>query len=92
MNTFQTNVSERVVNMATLPLRIYPISSWIFFTMGGLAFCYPLLIFLFVIYIVYGCFNQYDDRAFGWILDCIEFCIGYKIALYGTKNKSIDKK
>lgn len=89
--SFPKNATEETIALIKLPLRTYPISSWIFITWGGLSYHHPILIILFIIYIVYGCFNTVDTRPMGWLLDCIEFTIGYKLAIYGTKfpNKNV---
>lgn len=62
------------------PLKTYPISSWIFITLGAISVQYPIIIIIFIIFQIFNSYNECDPRAFGWILDFIEFTIGYKIA------------
>lgn len=71
------------------PFRTYPVSSWIFITMGTLSFRYPLLIIVFIVYQIFNSYTPDESRPYGSIIDIVEFIIGYKLANAIMLKKSI---
>ena len=74
------NATAQRAYVPKFPFRTYPVSSWIFITMGSMAFRYPVLIIVFVVYQIFNSYTPDDSRPYGSIIDIIEFVIGYKLA------------
>ena len=74
------NATAQNAYVPKFPFRTYPVSSWIFITMGSLSFRYPVLIIVFVVYQIFNSYAPDDSRPYGSIIDIIEFIIGYKLA------------
>ena len=86
------NATAQNAYIPQFPFRTYPVSSWIFITMGSLAFKYPVLIIVFVIFQIFNSYTPDDSRAYGSIIDIMEFVIGYKLATAITlKTQSNDR-
>lgn len=74
------NATAQNAYIPKFPFRTYPVSSWMFITLGSMSFKHPVLIIVFVIYQIFNSYTPDDSRPYGSIIDIVEFVIGYKLA------------
>ncbi len=86
------NLTAQHALIPAFPFRTYPFSSWVFIILGSLSYRYPVLVIAFVIYQLINSYQPKDPRMHGFVVDIVEFTIGYKLASTVQCSSASQKK